>query len=59
MKGDSVWYFQCKNLFVIQSDHPFEDGNSLLDKILVKLALVYSIHDKGIKKSCWDSSSSK
>jgi hypothetical protein len=46
--GDYIWYFQAKNIFVIQSQNPFGDGNILLDEILLKLAKTFSVHDIGI-----------
>lgn len=55
--GDRIWFFKARNLFVIQSNVPFGDGNLLLDDLLIKLAKIYEIHDKGIIKSCWDPSS--
>jgi hypothetical protein len=45
--------FQGKNIFVIQSFVPFEDGNVLLDDLLVLLAKHFVVHDKGIIKSHW------
>ncbi|WP_226535187.1 hypothetical protein [Fictibacillus halophilus] len=55
--GDRIWLFKAKNLFVIQSNIPFGDGNLVLDDLLIKLAKNYEIHDKGIIKSCRDASS--
>jgi hypothetical protein len=51
------WYFQGKNIFVIQSNVPFGDGHLLLDDFLVTLSKYYEVHDKGIIKSHWHASS--
>ncbi|MET3727793.1 hypothetical protein ABID52_001374 [Fictibacillus halophilus] len=51
-----IWYFQSKNVFVVQSAVPFGDGNFMLDELLVRLSDHYEIHDKGIIKSHWLSS---
>jgi hypothetical protein len=48
--GDNLWFFQAKNICVIQSLHPFGDGNLLLDDILLKLAKDFQVHDMGFKK---------
>jgi hypothetical protein len=50
-RGDYVWFFQAKNIFVIQSPHSFGDGNSLLDEILLTLAKNFNVHDMGIAKT--------
>ncbi|MDM5315889.1 hypothetical protein QUF49_07785 [Fictibacillus sp. b24] len=57
LQKDFIWYFQSKNVFVIQSFVPFGDGNLALDELLVRLADHYEIHDKGIIKSHWQASS--
>lgn len=59
LNKECIWYFQSKNVFVIQSFVPFGDGNLALDEMLVKLADHYEIHDKGIIKSHWQASSSQ
>ncbi|MED1863454.1 hypothetical protein P4V41_08330 [Fictibacillus nanhaiensis] len=51
-----LWYFQAKNVFVVQSAVPFGDGNFTLDELLVSLSDHYEIHDKGIIKSHWHAS---
>ncbi|WP_137788875.1 hypothetical protein [Bacillus sp. E(2018)] len=51
-----LWYFQSKNVFVVQSTVPFGDGNFTLDELLVTLSDHYEIHDKGIIKSHWHAS---
>jgi len=51
-----LWYFQSKNVFVVQSTVPFGDGNFMLDELLVSLSDHYEIHDKGIIKSPWHAS---
>ncbi|MBN3556143.1 hypothetical protein JYA63_17825 [Fictibacillus nanhaiensis] len=51
-----LWFFQAKNVFVVQSTVSFGDGNFTLDELLVTLSDHYEIHDKGIIKSHWHAS---